>query len=233
MLEIRDLDVHYGRVSAVKSLSVSVREGEVVALVGPNGAGKSTTMMTVAGALRPTKGTVRLSGEDLVGMPPEQIVRRGIALVPERRRIFSTMTVLENLSVAGAAVPDKHEMAEEIQRLVERFPILGERRDALAGSLSGGEQQQLAIARALLSKPKLLMMDEPSLGLAPQLVDRVFETISELRDEGVSIFLVEQHVTKALEICTRGYIIKNGRIVLEGHREDLLQPGKLEQAYLA
>jgi branched-chain amino acid transport system ATP-binding protein len=218
MLEVRDLTVSYGPVRAVRGISFSVKAGEIVTIVGPNGAGKSSTLMTIAGEkCRPAKrgqvqlgGSIELDGEQLLGQPADRIVRRGVSIVPEGRRIFAALTVEENLVVARAARRDKHEAEGETRKLIERFPALGTSLHRPAGHLSGGQQQQLAIARALLTKPRLLLLDEPSLGLAPMVVEEVFAIIQELRDEGLAILLLEQNALLAMEIANRSELLRQG-----------------------
>jgi branched-chain amino acid transport system ATP-binding protein len=218
MLEVRDLMVSYGPVRAVRGISFSVDAGEIVTIVGPNGAGKSSTLMTIAGEkCRAAKrgkvqlgGSIELDGEQLLGQPADRVVRRGVSIVPEGRRIFAALTVEENLAVARAARRDKHEADAETRKLIERFPALGASLHRPAGHLSGGQQQQLAIARALLTKPRLLLLDEPSLGLAPMVVEEVFDIIQELRDEGLAILLLEQNALLAMEIANRSELLRQG-----------------------
>jgi branched-chain amino acid transport system ATP-binding protein len=212
VLEIRDLVVSYGRVVALRGVSLGpIRRGELVGVVGRNGAGKSTLLRAIAGVARVASGSIVMRGRDLRGVKSEDRARRGLMLVPERRRIFTRLTVRENLRLGSTARRDRTAAAEDVAELVERFPILAERLDQPAGSLSGGQQQQLAIARALASRPVLLLVDEPSLGLAPQVVDLVFETLAALRDEGVTILLIEQNARRTLEIADRSWILDAGR----------------------
>jgi len=232
LLNINDLHVSYGRVPALRGVSLTVRQGEMVGVVGPNGAGKSTLLLTIAGVLRPKTGSVLLHGKPLIRQAPEEIVRKGVSLVPERRRIFAQLTVEENLKVAAAARKDTHEIAQEIKDLYDRFPILGERRKSRGGNLSGGQQQQLAIARALLTKPQLLLVDEPSLGLAPILIERVFNSLAELRDEGVSILLVEQNAIATIEMSDRVYVLRRGRIALESDGTDASIRADMVKSYI-
>jgi branched-chain amino acid transport system ATP-binding protein len=206
-------------VRALRGVSLEVNAGELVGLVGPNGAGKSTLLMTIAGVLKPKDGTVELDGQSVVGETPERIVRRGVALVPERRRIFARLTVGENLRVA-AGIARHEDLKDRYEQLYERFPLLHDRRDSPAGQLSGGEQQQLAIGRALLSGPKLLLIDEPSLGLAPQVVEKVFEIIDTLRSEGATILLVEQNALATVEMSDRTYLLSSGQIEMTGRAAD-------------
>jgi branched-chain amino acid transport system ATP-binding protein len=231
LLAVDALTVAYGAVVAIRDVSLEVARGEIVATLGPNGAGKTTLLRTLAGALKPQRGSVVFDGGTLTGLVPEAVVRRGVALVPEGRHVFPTLTVEENLTVGGIARADRDELRADTDRWLTRFPILGERAGQLAGTLSGGEQQQLAIARALMSRPRMLLLDEPSLGLAPIFVDRIFELIQELRSEGVTILLVEQNVHRALEIADRAYVLSVGRVVASGPTDQLVE-GELERSYL-
>lgn len=231
MLEVRDLDVHYGRIAAVRGLSVRVAKGEVVGLIGPNGAGKTTTLAAVAGIIKPSAGDVRFEDRSITGEAPERIVRRGIALVPEGRQIFGTLTVRENLSLGLMNRRGRDRNANELGRVYELFPVLQTYLSVPAAKLSGGEQQQLAIARALLLNPQLLMLDEPSLGLAPRMVDLVFDVLRELRADGVTIILVEQVARRTCEFADRTYVLRRGQVVLEGTRAEL-QRNNLTEAYL-
>jgi branched-chain amino acid transport system ATP-binding protein len=232
MLTVRDLTVRYGRIPAVQGVSLEVGEGEVVGLVGPNGAGKSTTLAAIMGLVAPSDGTIEFVGETLIGAQTEAIARRGIALVQEGRHIFGTLTVEENLRIGATANPDPGRVDGVRERVLERFPILRRTYRSPAGRLSGGEQQQLAIARALLAEPRLLLLDEPSLGLAPLVVDLVFETLAEIRAEGVTILLVEQNVKRTIEFADRTYVLRTGRIALSGSRAELADIRELETAYL-
>lgn len=231
MLKISDLIVSYGPIPAVRGLSLSVERGQLVAIVGANGAGKSTTLASVSGLLRASGGTIAFEGESLLGRRPEDIARRGVALVPEGRRIFGSLTVGDNLRAAVGSLP-KHMRPAAIGRELERFPALAGLYRTPAGRLSGGEQQQLAIARALVSGPRLLMLDEPSLGLAPQMVDHLFDVIEVLLQDGVTVLIVEQHVARAIECADRSYVMSNGRIVLSGTRSELLRQADLTGEYL-
>ena len=231
LLEVDDLEIRYGRVPAVRDVSFSVGEGEIVCFVGPNGAGKSTTMLAVAGVLHPAKGTIRFDARPLAGDAIETIVANGIALVPEGRRIFGRMSVRENLAVASGLRGGLGRTGGALDRVLELFPILRERYQSPAGFLSGGEQQQLAIARALLTQPRLLVVDEPSLGLAPKYVELVFETFSRIRSEGVTLLIVEQSVRRALKFADRVYFLRSGRIVLEGSASTLAERTDLEHIY--
>ena len=221
MLILKDINVKYGAITALRGISLEVNQGEMVGLIGVNGAGKSTTLITVAGVLRPAEGIISFNGDYIVGKSPEEIVRMGIALVPEGRRIFPGLSVEENLRLGAAIRSDRAEIQNDIDEMCTRFPILGERLRQPGGTLSGGEQQQLAIARGLMSRPSLLMLDEPSLGLAPMLVTEMFELVSQLRETGVTILLVEQNVEQTLEIADRAYLLNTGRIEFEGTGEEL------------
>ena len=233
MLEVRDLHVSYGQIEAVKGISFSVEEGEVVTLIGGNGAGKTTTLRTVSGLLRPTSGQVLLRGERIDALPAHEIVHLGIAQSPEGRRIFPRMTIGENLELgAFARASDREGIASDVSRVYELFPVLGERRKQSAGTLSGGEQQMLAIGRAMMSRPKLMMLDEPSMGLSPIMMQRIFETVTALKAEGTTILLVEQNAQSALALADRGYVIETGHIVLEGTGKELLGNEDVRKAYL-
>jgi branched-chain amino acid transport system ATP-binding protein len=232
MLAIDDLRVSYGRVPALHGISLHVEEGEAVTLVGPNGAGKTTTLSAVFGLVSPAGGTIRFEGESLIGLRPDRIVRKGLALVPEGRHIFGTLTVAENLQLGTTALADRAESAQDMERVLARFPALEHYYETSAATLSGGEQQQLAIARALLSRPRLLLLDEPSLGLAPVVIDIVFETLEELRTEGVTILLVEQNAARAVEFADRAYILRSGFVAHSGTREEILAMEDFETAYL-
>jgi branched-chain amino acid transport system ATP-binding protein len=228
MLEVRGLAAGYGRVQVLWDVDLEVGEGEVVALVGSNGAGKTTLLRAVSGMITPTDGEVRLAGDSLVGRAPEEAVRAGISHVPEGRRLFAGLTVRENLHV-GAYVHGEH---ADIDRAIELFPRLGERLDQVAGSLSGGEQQMCAIARGLMANPKLIMIDELSLGLAPNLVEQMLERLTSVTEAGTAVLLVEQDVDAALEAAARGYVLENGRIVASGESSALLEDPRIREAYL-
>lgn len=232
LLEVEGLEVHYGPVHAVKGVDLTVHEGTVTALLGANGAGKTTTLMAVAGLRKITAGDIRLDGRSLMGVSSESIVRRGVGVSPEGRRVFTALTVAENLRLAGAIHGDAGISSSIAETLMERFPILGTRRHQRAGLLSGGEQQMLALARALMGKPRLLLLDEPSLGLAPQMVDRVFDLIAELKDEGIAVLLVEQNVPLSLEIAQEAVILANGRMAARGDSEKVAQSDVIHAAYL-
>jgi branched-chain amino acid transport system ATP-binding protein len=232
MLRIANLHVSYGRVAAVRGISLEVPPGTVVALIGPNGAGKSTTLSTVVGLRQPREGELTLDGDSLLGLPPEEIVRRGVALVPENRRIFSQLTVRENLQLGATIRQDREQVAADLLRIYGYFPALERLHSSRAGNLSGGEQQQLAIARALLCKPKVLLLDEPSLGLAPRLVELVFETIAELRANGVTILLAEQYVAKTLELADTVYALNRGVLIASGTPNEVRASIDFEEHYL-
>ncbi len=232
MLELEGVHTHYGHIHALRGIDLSVQTGEIVTLIGANGAGKSTLMMTLFGTPRASGGRIIFNGEDITRLAPHHIARRGIALVPEGRRIFPRMTVLENLQM-GCARADRANFATDLERMYALFPVLKERQAQRAGTLSGGEQQMLAIARALMSRPKLLMLDEPSLGLAPIYIRKVFQIIGELNeDHGMTILLVEQNAHHALRVAHRGYVLQQGRIVLAGTGRELLADPQVRAAYL-
>jgi branched-chain amino acid transport system ATP-binding protein len=232
MLRVDHLHVSYGRVPAVKGISLEVMPGEIVALVGPNGAGKTTTLKAITGVVPPTLGRIAFLGREIGGQSPESIVRHGIALVPEGRGIFATLSVAENLLLGSTARRDREAVATDLQGVLTRFPALERYYDASAAGLSGGEQQQLAIARALLGRPKLLLLDEPSLGLAPQMVDQVFDLLEELRADGATILLVEQNAERAVELCDRAYVLRTGTVAFSGARDQLLETADFAAAYL-
>ncbi|MGM9537229.1 MAG: ABC transporter ATP-binding protein [Candidatus Onthomonas sp.] len=231
MLSVENLNVYYGSIHAIKGVSFEVREGEIVCLIGANGAGKSTTLNTVAGLLKPRVGSITFQDKPLVGVPAHQIVSRGLALCPEGRRVFLQLTVEENLEM-GAYTRPKAEIRESIDMVYEQFPRLKERYKQVAGTLSGGEQQMLAMGRALMSKPKLMMLDEPSMGLAPLLVEQIFEIIQKLNQTGTTILLVEQNARMALSIANRGYVLETGRVVSSASAQDLLHDDAVRKAYL-
>ena len=231
LLSVNDLHVSYGAIKAVRGISFEIKEGEIVTLIGANGAGKSTTLNTVAGLIKPDEGSVEFKGESIIGVKAHKIVERGLALCPEGRRVFSQMSVAENLDMGGYTRSDA-ENRETIEHVYERFPRLRERMEQSAGTLSGGEQQMLAMGRALMSKPKLLMLDEPSMGLAPILVQQIFDIIKELHDAGTTILLVEQNAEMALKIADRAYVLESGRITLSGTGAELAQSDSVKKAYL-
>ena len=231
LLQVEDINVYYGAIHAIKGISFEVYPDEIVTLIGANGAGKSTTLNTIAGLLRPRTGRVMLEGKDLAAIPASRIVSQGMALCPEGRRIFQQMTVRENLEMGGYTRP-KSEISASLEEMFTRFPRLKEREKQIAGTLSGGEQQMLAMARALMSKPKLLMLDEPSMGLAPILVEQIFDIIKELHAAGVTILLVEQNAQMALSIADRAYVLETGRIAMTGEASALLKNDDVRKAYL-
>jgi len=232
MLNVERLMIRYGPISAVRDVSLHVDAGEVVGVIGPNGAGKTSTLSAIFGLVRPAGGAIDFEGSSLVGLTPESVVRKGIALVPEGRHIFGTLTVGENLLLGTTPRPDRRAFRDELGDIFARFPILETYFDSPAGRLSGGEQQQLAIARALLSRPRLLLLDEPSLGLAPLMVDLVFEILGELRDEGVTVLLVEQNATRTVEFADRTYVLRDGVVRHSGTRDELVGRLDLAHAYL-
>ncbi len=232
MLAVEDLEVHYGRIVALRGLSLAIAKGEFVSVIGPNGAGKSTMLNAIMGVIKPTAGRIDFGGESLVGRSPERIVRKGLALVPEGRHIFTTLTVADNLLLGATPRPRGDDVAGDLDRVFELFPILHERFDSSAGKLSGGEQQQLAIARALLSRPTLLLLDEPSLGLAPVIVDIVMDVLKQLQADGITILLVEQNAALAVEAADRSYVVRGGRVEISGTREELLAMDDFETRYL-
>jgi branched-chain amino acid transport system ATP-binding protein len=232
LLEVADLHVRYGAIVALRGMSLTVNQGEIVGLIGVNGAGKSTTMKAIMQVVRPERGTITYEGQSLIGMTPENVVRRGIAPVMEGRRIFPALTIEENLRLGAAIRNDRDGIKADIDKWCQFFPILGERLAKPAGTLSGGQQQMLAVARGLMSRPKLVLMDEPSLGLSPKLVGEVFGLISELRGLGVTILLIEQNVRMTLNIVDRAYLVNTGRVEFVGTPDEIRQHADLEQAYL-
>ena len=232
MLTLQDVRVFYGAIQAVKGISLDVRERELVTIVGANGAGKTTTLRTISGIYRPTTGSITFEGRNLAALPSHEIVALGISQAPEGRQIFGSLSVRDNLMLGATRRADRASIGQELDYLVSLFPVLGERMNQSGGTLSGGEQQMLAIARALMAKPRLLLLDEPSLGLAPMLVNRIFAVISRLKETGVTILLVEQNARKALEIADRAYVMETGRIILEGDARELAANPEIEMAYL-
>jgi len=232
MLSVKDLNVYYGVIQALKGISFHLDQGEVVALIGANGAGKSTTLKTISGIMHPREGSIVFNGEDITSKPAQDIVKMGIVHVPEGRKIFARMTVLENLYMGAFTVNDKAQINRDIQQMFERFPRLAERKNQLGGTLSGGEQQMLTIARGLMSHPKLLLLDEPSMGLAPLLVEQIFEIIQTINEQGTTILLVEQNAQMALAVSNRAYVIETGSITIEGNGDDLLKNDSVVKAYL-
>ena len=231
MLAIRDLDVRYGRLAAVRGVDLEVAAGEIVCMVGPNGAGKSTTLLTIAGELAPYGGTILFEDRPLTGLATENVVRRGVSLVPEGRRIFGRLTVEENLRLATFFRRDSRRAAADVEGIIEQFPLLKERRHAPAGRLSGGEQQILAISRTLLTRPRLMLVDEPALGLAPLMVEMVYEILTGLRDDGMTLLIVEQNLERALSVANRLYVLRDGRVQLAGSVDELRSGEQLEAAY--
>jgi branched-chain amino acid transport system ATP-binding protein len=231
ILQLEGINTYYGQIHILQDENLHVDEGELVCLLGGNASGKSTTLKTILGIVKPRTGTVRLNGEDVTRLATAHRIKRGLAIVPENRRLFGPMTVLENLEM-GAYLQPRADLKEEFERVYSLFPLLYERRSQLAGTLSGGEQQMVAMGRALMSKPKLLLMDEPSMGLAPILVERSFEIIKQVNDAGVAMLVVEQNANVSLSIADRGYVLSTGRVVLEGKASDLLQDDDLRKAYL-
>jgi len=232
LLSIQDLVTAYGKIEALKGVSLEVAEGSITCLLGPNGAGKTTLLFTTAGVLKPRSGTIRFAGKDIAGHPPHRIVRTGIALVPENRLVFPQMTVIENLRAGAYQRSGAGEIEADIDRLMQRFPRLRERAAQDAGTLSGGEQQMLAVARALMSRPKLLLMDEPSLGLAPLVVEEIFRIISDLHRDGTTILLVEQNAYMALQVAQHFYLIEQGKVTFSGDPGSLEQDEVIRRAYL-
>ena len=232
MLDLTDVHVRYGNIRALQGVSLRVDQGELIALIGGNGAGKTTTLRTISGLLRPSEGAITFEGTDLTSASTDRIVGLGISHCPEGRRIFGSLTVAENLRLGAVSIADAAATAAELESVFALFPLLKERLGQAGGTLSGGEQQMLAIGRALMSRPRLLLLDEPSLGLAPLMVERIFETISELKRQGRTILLVEQNVHQALDVADRAYVLETGRITLEGPAETLRHDPKVEQSYL-
>ena len=232
MLEVKDIEVFYGVIQAIKGISFEVNEGEVIALLGANGAGKTTTLQTITGLVSPKKGQILFEGQDITRVPAHKIVSMGMAHVPEGRRVFAQLSVLDNLKLGAFTRKDKEEIEETLIRVYKRFPRLEERKNQIAGTLSGGEQQMLAMGRALMSHPKIILMDEPSMGLSPIFVNEIFDIIQEVSQSGTTVLLVEQNAKKALSIADRGYVLETGRIVLEGDAKDLLNNDQVKKAYL-
>jgi branched-chain amino acid transport system ATP-binding protein len=232
LLSVEGLTVRYGAIEAVRGVGLAVHDGEIATLLGANGAGKSSTLNAIMGMVPVAGGKVALEGRDVAGLTPERIVRLGMTLTPEGRHVFANLTVAENLALGAASRRDRSEVAQTRTEMFELFPVLAERRDQVAGTLSGGEQQMLAIARSLMSRPRVLLLDEPSLGLAPQIVDTIFELIAGLRERGITILLVEQNVDLALEIADRGYVMASGQIVMSDTSAELRRSGGVERAYM-
>ncbi len=232
MLEVKDLQVYYGVIQAIKGISFHVEEGEVIALIGANGAGKTTILHTISGLIAPKEGSVLFEGKNITKIPGHKIVSMGMAHVPEGRRVFAQLSVLQNLKMGAYTRKDKEEIQASLKMVFERFPRLEERQNQLAGTLSGGEQQMLAMGRALMSHPKLILMDEPSMGLSPIFVNEIFDIIEKVSKSGTTVLLVEQNAKKALSIADRAYVLETGNIVLEGRAEDLLNNDSIKKAYL-
>lgn len=232
MLEVKNLEVYYGVIQAIKGVSFQVNQGEVIALIGANGAGKTTILHTITGLIAPKNGTVTFEGQEITKVPAYKIVSMGMAHVPEGRRVFAELSVYENLKMGAYTRKDKNEIVESLQSVYDRFPRLKERRNQLAGTLSGGEQQMLAMGRALMSKPKIILMDEPSMGLSPILVNEIFDIIKSVSESGTTVLLVEQNAKKALSIADRAYVLETGNIVLEGKAKELLEDASIKKAYL-
>lgn len=232
MLEVKDLEVYYGMIQAIKGVSFEVNQGEVIALIGANGAGKTTTLHTITGLLSPKKGSVMFEGTDITKIPAHKIVSMGMAHVPEGRRVFAELSVYENLKMGAYTRKDKNEIEESLANVYKRFPRLEERRNQMAGTLSGGEQQMLAMGRALMSKPKIILMDEPSMGLSPIFVNEIFDIIQAVSESGTTVLLVEQNAKKALSIADRAYVLETGKITMLGNAKDLLEDEAVKKAYL-
>ena len=232
LLEVQDIQVYYGMIQALKGVSFSVNEGEVIALIGANGAGKTTTLHTVTGLLRAKSGHIIYDGQDITKVPPHKIVTMGMAHVPEGRRVFAELSVYENLKLGAYTRKDKKEIEETLARVYKSFPRLEERKNQLAGTLSGGDQQMLAMGRALMSKPKIILMDEPSMGLSPILVEEIFHIIREISAGGTTVLLVEQNAKKALAIADRAYVLETGNIVLSGDAKEMMNNDSIKKAYL-
>jgi branched-chain amino acid transport system ATP-binding protein len=232
MLEIKDIHVYYGAIHAIKGVSLTVRQGEIVTLIGSNGAGKSTTLRTISGLLKPKEGDILFEGESIAGRPAQAIVKAGVSQVPEGRRIFANMTVMENLELGAYSRTDADGIEADMNMVFERFPRLLERKEQAAGTLSGGEQQMLAMGRALMSRPRLLLLDEPSMGLAPLLIREIFSIIADINKTGTTVLLVEQNANMALSIAHRAYVLETGRIALSGDAKELAASEEVRKAYL-
>lgn len=232
MLEVKDLEVYYGMIQAIKGISFEVNKGEVIALIGANGAGKTTTLHTITGLLSPKKGSVMFDGKDITKIPAHKIVSMGMAHVPEGRRVFADLSVYENLKLGAYTRKDKENLNKDLESIYERFPRLAERKNQSAGTLSGGEQQMLAMGRALMSKPSIILMDEPSMGLSPILVNEIFDIIESISKSGTTVLLVEQNAKKALSIADRAYVLETGKIVTSGKASELLEDDSIKKAYL-
>ena len=233
ILEVKDLEVYYGVIQAIKGISFEVNQGEIIALIGANGAGKTTTLQTITGLIPPKAGHIMYNGKDITKLPGHKLVSMGVAHVPEGRRVFSQLTVLQNLKLGAYTRSDKNEIEENLKMVYSRFPRLEERKNQLAGTLSGGEQQMLAMGRALMSQPKLIVMDEPSMGLSPIYVNEIFDIIQKINKDGVTVLLVEQNAKKALSIADRAYVLETGNIVLSGDADKLMNDDSVKKAYLS
>lgn len=233
ILEVKDLEVYYGVIQAIKGISFEVNQGEIIALIGANGAGKTTTLQTITGLIPSKTGTITYEGQDITKIPGYKLVGMGIAHVPEGRRVFAELSVLQNLKLGAYTRNDKNEMEETLKMIYERFPRLEERKNQMAGTLSGGEQQMLAMGRALMSHPKLIVMDEPSMGLSPLYVNEIFDIIQKINADGVTVLLVEQNAKKALSIASRAYVLETGKIALSGDAKDLMNDDSVKKAYLS
>lgn len=231
LLKVSGIETYYGKIQALKGVSLEVEQGKIVTILGANGAGKTTTMKSIAGLLKPKTGKIEFLGKDVTGLRPDQLLKQGMSLVPEGRAILSGMSVMENLEMGAYQRKDK-DIEKDIENVMKQFPILKERKDQLGGTLSGGQQQMLAIARALLSRPKLLLLDEPSMGLAPLIVADIFRIIREIKDEGTTVLLVEQNAKQALKVADYGYVMETGKIIIEGNAKDLLDDPGVVEAYL-
>ena len=231
-LEVNDLSVYYGMIQALKGISFKVEKGEIVALIGANGAGKTTTLHTLSGLISAKGGSIIYKDKDISKIPPHKLVSIGMAHIPEGRRIFSEMSVLENLKMGAYTRKDREEIEDSIEKIYKRFPRLEERKNQLAGTMSGGEQQMLAMGRALMSKPEIVLMDEPSMGLSPIFVNEIFDIIKQMRREGVTVLLVEQNAKKALSVSDRAYVLENGKIVMQGNASEIMDDESIKKAYL-
>lgn len=231
LLKVSGIETFYGKIQALKGVSLEVEQGKIVTILGANGAGKTTTMKTIAGLIKPKTGTIEFLGENVTGLRPDQLVKKGISLVPEGRAILSGMTVMENLDMGAYQRRDK-EVEKDLEDVMKRFPILKERKNQLGGTLSGGQQQMLAIARALLARPKLLLLDEPSMGLAPLIVAEIFKIIKEIKDAGTTVLVVEQNAKQALKIADYGYVLETGKVIIHGKAKELLEDPRIVEAYL-
>lgn len=233
LLEVNDVHAYYGNIHALKGISFTVNQGEIVSLIGSNGAGKTTTLRTISGLMQPAVGDIRFNGEDTVDYPPHELIPKGIVMVPEGRGVFSKMTVAENLELGAFRRNDKKSIKEDMERVYTLFPRLAERKGQLSGTMSGGEQQMLVMGRAMMARPKLLLLDEPSMGLAPILVETVFDIVKEINEkEGVTVLLVEQNAHMSLQISHRGYVLQTGEIVIQGNAKELQKNEKVQKAYL-